>query len=71
MIKINLLNQQLKSIQNSITYCKKEYEKEKDPHIQEKISHYIEGLKKEEQRILDQLNLRLTDITLTEENEEQ
>ncbi len=64
---MNLLNQELKAIQNSITYCKKEYEKEKDPHIREKIMHYLEGLKKEETRILDELNLRLDDIILTDE----
>ncbi len=66
---MNLLNEQLKSIQNSKAYCKKQLEKTTDPHIKEKIQHYIEGLYQEEKQTLDQLNIRLNDITLTEEED--
>lgn len=64
---MNLLNQQLKAIQSSKAYVKKELEKETNPHIQEKLKHYLKGLEKEEQQTLDQLNIRLNDITLTED----
>lgn len=55
MITINKIEEELWAIQNSITYCKKEYEKEENPHIKEKIEHYINGLKKEEERVLKEL----------------
>ena len=55
MIKINLLNQQLKAIQNSKAYCKKELEKTEDPHIRQKIQHYYDELKIEEEQILKEL----------------
>lgn len=66
---MNQLNQELMAIRNSKAYLKKQLEKETNPHIQEKIRHYIDGYNKEEQRILQQLNLQLNDITLTEEED--
>ena len=69
MIKINLLNQELKAIQNSKRILIKELNNTTDPHIKEKLQHYIDGYSKEETRILQQLNIQLKDITLTEEEE--
>ena len=69
MIKINLLNQELKAIQNSKRILIKELNNTTDPHIKEKLQHYIDGYSKEETRILQQLNIQLNDITLTEEEE--
>ena len=66
VMTINLLNQQLQAIRNSKTYCKKQLANEKDEHIRQKIQHYIDGLNKEEEEILAQMNVRLTDITLTD-----
>ena len=68
---MNQLNQELKAVQNSKAILKKQLKTETDPHIQEKIRHYIEGYNKEEQRILNQLNIRLDDITLTDEKPEE
>lgn len=68
---MNLLNQQLKAIQTSKAVLYKELEKETDPHIQQKIQHQIDCLSKEEQETLDQLNIRLEDITLTDEKPEE
>jgi hypothetical protein len=68
---MNLLNQQLKAIQTSKAYLKKQLTQETDEHIQQKIQHQIDILSKEEKETLDQLNFRLDDITLTEETEEE
>lgn len=64
---INLLNQQLQAIRNSKAYCRKQLESESDEHIRQKIQHYLDGLNKEEEEILAQMNVRLNDITLTDE----
>lgn len=64
---MNQLNQELKAVQNSKAILKKQLKTETDPNIQEKIRHYIDGYNQEEQRILNQLNIRLDDITLTDE----
>jgi hypothetical protein len=45
----------LHAIKHSKQYCKQQLEKETDPHIKEKIQHYITGLEKEEKLILKQL----------------
>ena len=50
---MNQLNQELKAVQNSKAILKKQLKTETDPHIQEKIRHYIEGYNQEEQRILN------------------
>lgn len=67
---MNELNQELKAVQNSKRILTKELNNTTDPHIQEKLQHYINGYNKEETRILQQLNLQLKDITLTEKEEE-
>lgn len=67
---MNLLNQTLKAIQTSKVHLKKELENTTDEHIKQKIQHYLDGLDKEEKETLDQLNFRLDDITLTEEEED-
>ena len=68
---MNLLNQKLKAIQTSKAHLRKELKNTTDEHIKQKIQHYLDGLDKEEKETLDQLNLHLEDITLTEEEEEQ
>lgn len=64
---MNQLTQELKAVQNSKAILKKQLQNETNPHIREKLQHYINGYNKEETRILQQLNLQLIDITLTEE----
>ena len=66
---MNLLNQTLKAIQTTKATLKKQYDNETDPHIKQKLEHQIHCLSQEEQKTLDQLNIRLTDIILTEEEE--
>ena len=67
---MNQLNQELKAVQNSKAILKKQLQNETNPHIREKLQHYINGYNKEETRILQQLNLQLKDITLTEEEDD-
>ena len=67
---MNQLNQELKAVQNSKRILVKELNNTTDPHIREKLQHYINGYSKEETRILQQLNLQLKDITLTEEEDD-
>ena len=67
---MNLLNQQLKAIQTTKTILKKQYEQETDEHHKQKIQHQIHCLSMEETRTLNQLNIRLEDITLTEEEDD-
>ena len=67
---MNQLNQELKAVQNSKRILVKELNNTTDPHTQEKIKHYIDGYSKEEKETLDQLNFRLDDITLTEEEDD-
>ena len=68
---MNLLNQQLKAIQTTKTILKKQLEQETDEHQKQKIQHQIHCLSMEETRTLNQLNIRLDDITLTENEEEE
>jgi hypothetical protein len=68
---MNLLNQQLKAIQTSKAYLKKELEKETDEHQKQKLEHQLHCLSMDEKKTLDQLNIRLTDITLTEEEDDK
>ena len=68
---MNQLNQELMCIRSSKAYLQKKLQQETDPHIQQKIQHYIDCYNKEETRILDQLNIRLDDITLTEDKKEE
>lgn len=67
----NQLELTLQSIQTSKAYLQKQYDNETDEHIRQKISHQIHCLSMEEQKTLNQLNIRLEDITLTENKEEQ
>ena len=67
---MNLLNQQLKSIQTTKVILKKQLESETDQHIKQKLEHQLHCLNKEETETLNQLNFRLDDITLTEEEED-
>ena len=67
---MNLLNQQLKAIQTSKTILKKQLEQETDEHTKQKIAHQIHCLSMEETRTLNQLNIRLEDITLTEKEDD-
>ena len=67
---MNLLNQQLKAIQTTKTVLKKQLENTTDEHQKQKLEHQIHCLNKEEKKTLDQLNIRLTDITLTEKEEQ-
>ena len=64
---MNLLNQQLKAIQTTKTILKKQLEQETDEHQKQKIAHQIHCLSMEETKTLDQLNIRLNDIELTDE----
>ena len=68
---MNLLNQQLKAIQTSKTVLKKQLENTTDEHQKQKLEHQIHCLNKEEKETLTQLNIRLDDITLTEETKEE
>ena len=53
--KVNKLEEELQCVQRSKVFCKEELEKEDNPHIQEKIKHYLYGLDKEEKRLLKEL----------------
>ena len=70
VIKMNQLECKLHAIQTSKVHLKKELENTTDEHIKQKIQHYLDGLDKEEKETLDQLNFRLDDITLTEEEDD-
>ena len=51
------IESELRAVQNSITYCKKELEKHKDNEIiKEKITHYLNGLKDHEKLLLKEIN---------------
>lgn len=68
---MNQLECKLHAIQTSKVHLKKELENTTDPHIRQKIEHQIHCLSKEETETLNQLNLRLDDITLTNEKPEE
>lgn len=61
------LNRELQSIQYQRTIAKQKLEKELDADIIVKLAHRIARLNSREQEILTKLNLRLDDITLTDE----
>ena len=52
---MNQLNMTLHAIKHSKQYCKKELENTTDPHIRQKIQHYLDGLNKEEKQLLKQI----------------
>ena len=70
MIKINQLNETLRAIRTTKATLHKQYKETTDPHIKQKIEHQIHCLNKEETETLQKLNIRLTDIELTEEDKE-
>ena len=51
----NNLEEKLRTIQNSISYCRKEYKKETNEEIKEKILQYKQCLEKEEKKVLKEL----------------
>ena len=70
MIKINQLNETLRAIRTTKATLHKQYKETTDPHIKQKIEHQIHCLNKEETETLQKLNIRLTDIELTEEEDD-
>ena len=60
----NQLETTLHAIQTTKTQLKKQLANTTDPHIKQKIEHYINGYSQEEKRILDQLNMRI-DLEIT------
>ena len=68
-MSINQLETQLHAIQTTKATLNKELQSTKDPHIRQKIEHQIHCLTMEETETLQKLNIRLNDITLTEEED--
>ena len=68
---MNQLETILHSIQTTKTQLKKQLANTTDPHIRQKIEHQIHCLNKEETETLQKLNIRLTDIELTDEKPEE
>ena len=68
---MNQLNQTLHAIKTTKATLQKQLNNETDQHIKQKLEHQIHCLSMDEKKTLDQLNLRLDDITLTEETEEE
>ena len=66
---MNQLNETLRAIKTTKATLHKQYKETTDPHIKQKIEHQIHCLNKEEQETLGKLNIRLDDITLTEDKE--
>ena len=51
----NKLEEELKCVQRSKAFCKNELKHTDNPHIREKIQHYIDGLNSEEKRLIKEL----------------
>ena len=68
---MNYLNRKLKSLQTSKAILKQELDNTIDEHIRQKLEHQIDCLSKEEDETLNQLNLRLNDIILIDEEKEE
>lgn len=66
----NQLETTLHAIQTTKATLNKQLQNTTDPHIRQKIEHQIHCLTMEEQETLQKLNIRLNDITLTEEDKE-
>lgn len=62
---MNQLNETLRAIRTTKATLNKQLQSTTDPHIRQKLEHQIHCLNKEETETLNQLNLRLDDITLT------
>lgn len=66
----NQLETTLHAIQTTKTQLKKQLANTTDPHIKQKIEHQIHCINQEETETLQKLNIRLNDITLTEEEDD-
>ena len=66
---MNLLNQTLHAIQTTKATLNKQLQNTTNEHQKQKLEHQIHCLNKEEQETLQKLNIRLDDITLTEDKE--
>lgn len=67
---MNQLETILHAIQTTKTQLKKQLANTTDPHIKQKIEHQIHCINQEETETLTKLNIRLTDIELTEEEDD-
>ena len=65
---MNELNQTLQAIRTTKATLNKQLKATDDEHIKQKLEHQIHCLSMEENKALNQLNLHLEDITLTEED---
>ena len=68
---MNLDNQTLKCIQTTKAELKKQLQHTTDEHLRQKLEHQIHCLNQEETETLQKLNIRLNDITITEEEDEE
>ena len=68
---MNLDNQTLKCIQTTKAELKKQLQHTTDEHLRQKLEHQIHCLSMEETETLNKLNIRLNDITITEEEDEE
>lgn len=66
----NQLETTLHAIQTTKATLNKQLQSTTDEHQRQKIEHQIHCLTMEETETLQKLNIRLNDITLTEETEE-
>ena len=67
---MNQLETILHAIQTTKTQLKKQLANTTDPHIRQKIEHQIHCINQEETETLTKLNIRLNDIELTEEEDD-
>ena len=68
---MNLDNQTLRCIQTTKAELKKQLQNTTDEHTRQKLEHQIHCLNQEETETLNKLNIRLNDITITEEEDEE
>ena len=68
---MNLDNQTLRCIQTTKAELRKQLQNTTDEHTRQKLEHQIHCLDKEETETLQKLNIRLNDITITEEEDEE
>ena len=67
---MNQLETTLHAIQTTKNELKKQLANTTDPHTRQKIEHQIHCINQEETETLQKLNIRLTDIELTEEEDD-
>ena len=68
---MNLDNQTLRCIQTTKAELRKQLQNTTDEHTRQKLEHQIHCLSMEETETLNKLNIRLNDITITEEEDEE